>query len=201
MALACSALTLACSGNDSAASAASPQSAAATAASAAATPADSGAGQAAVKTADAPAKSPTLTATPGAENLGSVPGPVDPKWFRVDLFPGAALMSSGRTARDEAGLFATQMLLALPDGTTREGCVDTLTQALSSVVPQLDRQEGKDGRVTLTGSNEDYAVTLLCGEAKGKLNAYISYRWSRPPPTPVLPDPASRPLPPAPLVP
>lgn len=200
VALACSALTLACSGNDSAASAASPQSAAAPAASAASGAADKAAGQP-EKTADAPAKPPTLTATPGAENLGSVPGPVDPKWFRVDLFPGAALVSSGRTARDEAGLFATQMLLALPDGTTREGCVSTLTQALSGVVPQLDLQHGKDGRVTLTGSNDDYAVTLLCGEAKGKLNAYISYRWSRPPPTPVLPGPVSRPLPPAPLVP
>lgn len=201
VALACSAPTLACSGNDSAASAASPQTAAASAASAAAGGADKSVGLATEKTAGEPAKLPTLTATPGAESLGAVPGPVDPKWFRVDLFPGAALTSSGRTARDEAGLFATQMLLTLPDGATREGCVDTLTQAVADVVPKLERQDGKDGRVTLTGNNDDYAVTLLCGEAKGKLNAYVSYRWSRPPPTPAPAAPVPRPLPPAPLLP
>lgn len=119
---------------------------------------------------------PTLVAgqTP---HTGPVPGPIDPPWFKPELFPGATITSSGRTQKDEQGLFSTQMLLALPAGTTRDACVDTLKAAVATAVPTLDTQSGKDDRVTLTGSNANYHVTMLCGEAKGKMSAYISYRW------------------------
>jgi hypothetical protein len=113
-----------------------------------------------------------------------VPGAIDPAWLRVDLFPGATVASSGRTARDAAGLFSTQMLLALPEGVTRDACIETLTQAVASAVPSLERKDGENGRVTLTGSNADYAVTLICGEAKSKMSAYLSYRRLRPLPSP-----------------
>lgn len=113
-----------------------------------------------------------------------MPGPIDPPWLRVDLFPGATVSSSGRTPRDGAGLFSTQLLLVLPDGTTRDACLTTVTAAVASALPALERKDGPDGRVTLSGSNDDYSATLVCGEAKGKMSAYLSYRWLRAPKTP-----------------
>jgi len=117
-------------------------------------------------------------------SAGPVPGPIDPTWLRSDLFPGATVSSAGRTARDGAGLFSTQLLLTLPDGTTRDKCIETVTAAVAGAVAALERKEAADGRVTLTGSNDDYAATLVCGEAKGKMSAYLSYRWLRAPKTP-----------------
>ena len=156
-----------------------------------------------------------LTArTPGSEPAavpnpaGPVRGPSDPAWLRANLFPGATVTSSGRTAPDPAGLFATQLLMSLPEAVTRDACVETLTNAVAKVVPTLERKDGPDDRVTLTGSNEDYAVTLVCGSAKGKMSAYLSYRWLRPPPPPTAapatpitapaPTPPTPPTPPAP---
>ena len=117
----------------------------------------------------------------GGTHTGPVPGPSDPAWFKLDIFPGATVTSSGRTQKDDQGLYATQMLLSLPAGTTREACVDALSKAASPAVPNLQQTE-KDGRINLTGGNDDYAVTMLCGEGKGKMSAYLSYRWLRPPP-------------------
>ncbi len=117
----------------------------------------------------------------GGTHTGAVPGPSDPAWFKLDIFPGATVTSSGRTQKDDQGLYATQMLLSLPAGTTREACVDALSKAASPAVPNLQQTE-KDGRINLTGGNDDYAVTMLCGEGKGKMSAYVSYRWLRPPP-------------------
>lgn len=112
---------------------------------------------------------------------GPVPGPIDPPWFKPTMFPGAAITSSGRTQKDAAGLFSTQMLLALPAGTTREACVDALKAAVAAPIPDLEQKPAKDERITLTGSNADYQVTMICGEAKGTMSAYISYRWLRSP--------------------
>ncbi|HEY0136224.1 MAG TPA: hypothetical protein VGB85_19200 [Nannocystis sp.] len=161
-------LLLACSGNETGGS---PQSAAAPATD--------------KKVIQTTSKSPGEAPTPTlhavqASHTGPVPGPTDPPWFKPDLFPGAKVTSSGRTQKDEQGLFASQMLLALPAGTTREACVDALMAAVSGSIPTLDQQPGQD-RVTLTGSNDDYHVTMLCGESKGTMSAYVSYRWLRPP--------------------
>lgn len=117
----------------------------------------------------------------GGTHTGPVPGPSDPAWFSLDVFPGATITSSGRTQKDEQGLYSTQMLLSLPAGTTRDACVDTLQKAASPSVPNL-QQTPKDDRISLAGSNDDYTVTMLCGEGKGKMSAYLSYRWLRPPP-------------------
>ena len=162
-------LLLACSGN---ATDGSPQSAGAPAT-------DKKVIQATSKSPDE-APAPTLVAGQ-KPHTGPVPGPIDPSWFKADLFPGATITSSGRTQKDEQGLFSTQMLLSLPDGATREACVDTLRAAVIGSVPTLAQQPAKDDRITLSGSNDDYHVTLLCGEAKGKMSAYISYRWLRTP--------------------
>jgi hypothetical protein len=162
-------LLLACSGNETGSS---PQSAAAPATDK----------KVIQTTSKSPGEAPTPTLHAGpAGHTGPVPGPSDPSWFKVELFPGATIVSSGRTQKDEQGLFASQMLLALPAGTTRDACVDTLKAAVAGSLPTLDQQPGKDDRVTLTGNNDDYHVTMLCGESKGKMSAYISYRWLRPP--------------------
>jgi hypothetical protein len=136
----------------------------------------------------------SLAAEPGAAARvrGNVPGPIDPPWFRADLFAGATMTSSGRTPPDDQGLFSTQMLFALPAGTTREACLETLAGTLSAVVPAPVREEGKDGRVTLRGSNADYEVTTICGEARGTMSAYVAYRWIKAPApvsTPATPSP------------
>jgi hypothetical protein len=120
----------------------------------------------------------------GPMGAGPVPGPIDPAWLRLDLFPDATVASSGRTARDAGGLFSTQLLLSLPAGITLDKCVETVTQAVAGEVPSLERKDGENGRVTLTGSNDAYAVTLVCGEAKGTMSAYLSYRWLRAPKSP-----------------
>lgn len=175
-------LLLACSGNETPVPVVSPQSAG-TAAT------DKSVAQPTIK-------SPTELAAPeptrpqpvlstGGPHTGPVPGPSDPAWFKLDIFPGATVTSSGRSQKDEQGLHSTQMLFSLPTGTTREACVDALHKAASSAVPNLQQTE-KDGRVTLSGSNDDYSVTMLCGEAKGQMSAYLSYRWLRPPPSPPI---------------
>lgn len=148
-------------------------------------PASAGAGPAeppkpVVLTTRTPSSEPVAVPNPA----GPVRGPSDPEWLRADLFPGATVTSSGRTAPDSAGLFATQVLMSLPEAVTRDACVETLTNAVAKVVPSLERKDGPEDRVTLTGDNEDYAVTLVCGSAKGKMSAYLSYRWLRPPPPP-----------------
>lgn len=129
-----------------------------------------------------PGETPAPTLVAGTTpHSGPVPGPIDPPWFKPDMFPGATITSSGRTQKDEQGLFSTQMLLALPAGTTRDACVDALKAAVAVSMPILEAKTGKDERVTLTGTNADYQVTMLCGEAKGTMSAYVSYRWLRPP--------------------
>lgn len=113
---------------------------------------------------------------------GPVPGPVDPPWLRRDMFPGATVKTAGRTAPNDAGLFSTQMLFELAAGTTVDACLTTMKAALAAAVPELAREEGKDGRVTLKGQTADYSLVAICGEAKGKPTAYISYEWLTAPP-------------------
>lgn len=116
-----------------------------------------------------------------SKRSGPIPGSVDPPWLRRDMFPGATVKTAGRTVPDEAGLFSTQMLFALADGTTVDACLTTVKTALAEAVPEPEREEGKDGRVTLKGRTADYTVVAICGEAKGKPTAYISYQWLKAP--------------------
>jgi hypothetical protein len=159
---------LACSGDEPAKTAAAPASAATPAAQPVVQTTNNTAGE--------------TPAPPRLVSGGEAPTGGDPAWFRKELFPGATVASSGRTAKDADGLWQSQMLLALADGTTQATCVDALRAALSGAVPELKEQTGKDGRVTLSGSNADYSVTLICGNGKdGKPSAYVSYRWLRAP--------------------
>lgn len=132
--------------------------------------------------------------TAGRKSSG-VPGPIDPPWFRDDLFAGATVTSSGRTQKDAQGLFTTQMRFALAAGTTVPACLEVFDRALTGVLPGISREEGKDGRVTLRGSNGDYDVIAICGSAKGEPSAYVSYRWLRAPGPEPTPAPTSTPAP------
>jgi hypothetical protein len=100
--------------------------------------------------------------------------PVDPGWFRADLFAGATVIRQGHTRPDEEGQVAAQITLQLAEGATRDQCVATLQAAvIGDFTPEL---EEKDGRIYLRGSTDRYTATLLCGEAKGRMTAFLSWR-------------------------
>lgn len=112
---------------------------------------------------------------------GGASGAPDPEWFSPLLYPSATVTKKGRTQADEQGRFTAQLLFALPSGATLADCVDPLTEKLAAVVPTLGREE-KDGRVTMKGDSPDgYQVICVCGEAKGTMSAFVSYRWTSPP--------------------
>lgn len=120
--------------------------------------------------------------SPGSRtSAGPVPGPVDPPWFRRELFAGATIKRSGRTAPDPAGLFTTQMLFELADGTKQADCVATVKTALAGAVPEIKSEDGEGGRVTLTGKNADYSVIAICSGGASKPTAYVSYVWLKAP--------------------
>lgn len=105
----------------------------------------------------------------------------DPPWFSPAIFPKATVTKKGRSPADDQGRFTSQILFQLPDGATIADCTDPLARAVEGVVANLAREE-KDGRVTLRGETVDYDVIFICGEAKGKMTAFVSYRWLKPQP-------------------
>lgn len=125
----------------------------------------------------APASEPTSSEPPAGQSLADRR---DPEWFHPGLLPDAKVVKSGRTEADERGLFSSQILYALPEGATTESCVETLTKKLEphgiSLSP-MPGQEGKGGRVSLAGDTDSYRATVVCGEAKGTVRAYVGYQW------------------------
>ncbi|HGG58020.1 MAG TPA: hypothetical protein ENK31_09525 [Nannocystis exedens] len=113
--------------------------------------------------------------------VGSRPQLRDPSWFKPTLFAGATVLSKGRAAADENGLFSSQITLQLSEGTTIDACVSQLVAAVQGDVPGLEVVD-KGDRFSITGSNSMYSVVMLCGEGKGRMTAYISYTWTSPPP-------------------
>ena len=101
----------------------------------------------------------------------------DPPWFSPAIFAGATVTKKGRSPADDQGRFTAQILFSLPDGATLADCTDPIAKATPSVVPQLEREE-LGGRVTLKGTAKEYDVLAICGEAKGKMTAFVSYRWT-----------------------
>jgi hypothetical protein len=110
---------------------------------------------------------------------GNAPHPSlrDPAWFRPTIFAGATVLKEGRAPADEAGLFASQITLQLADGTDIDACVEELMAAVGADVPGLAVEDQGDRR-SIKGATEHYQVTLLCGEAKGHMTAYVSYTWT-----------------------
>jgi hypothetical protein len=105
---------------------------------------------------------------------------VDPLWFRKEMLgPDAKAMDVNRSAQNEQGLFSSQILFELPAGTTAEQCADQLEAKVKPDVANLVRaaDEKIAGRLKLTGDTDRYRVTMMCGEAKGVMRAYVGYEW------------------------
>lgn len=105
----------------------------------------------------------------------------DPPWFSPALLPKATVTKKGRSPADDQGRFTAQILFAFPPGASLTDCTEPLQEALAKVVPEVKREE-KDGRVTLSGDTDDQHVIFMCGDVKGTLTAFVSYRWTQPPP-------------------
>jgi hypothetical protein len=118
------------------------------------------------------------TKSGGAKDLGE--RFVDPPWFRKEMLgPDAKAMDVNRSAQNEQGLFSSQILFELPAGTTAEQCADKLEEKVKPDVANLVRgpDEKTPGRLKLTGETDRYRVTMMCGEAKGVMRAYVGYEW------------------------
>lgn len=105
----------------------------------------------------------------------------DPDWFRKDMLEGAVAQDVSRSERTDEGFFSSQILLELPAGTTAESCAEQLEKKVGTDVKNLQRgpDEKLPGRLKITGSTDRYRVTMMCGEAKGAMRAYVSYEWTK----------------------
>lgn len=131
----------------------------------------------------APGKSESSPAQHTAAN-GRAPAVADPPWFNAELFPGSSVTKTGRSPADDQGRFSSQMLFTLPEGAAIADCTEPLARAVEPVAPKLTRED-KDGRVTLRGdATGGYEVIFVCGEVKGRMTAFVSYRWTQPPTAP-----------------
>ncbi len=103
----------------------------------------------------------------------------DPPWFRRTLFGDQGKdVDFARSEANEAGLFKSHIVFEMADGVTLDDCVSLTTEKLKSAV-ELTPQDTPDGRVQLTGTADRYGVTAMCGEAEGKMRAYVAYEWTR----------------------
>lgn len=133
-----------------------------------------------VKSATPEAVTPPAPAGPQLANNKPSPAIPDPAWFSPAIYPTATVTKKGRSPADDQGRFTAQILFQLPDGASLADCTDPLARAVEGVVANLDREQGADGRVTLRGQAADYDVVFICGEVKGKMTAFVSYRWTTP---------------------
>ncbi len=103
----------------------------------------------------------------------------DPSWFRKEMLEGATAVDVNRSERNEKGLFSSQILFDLPAGTTAEQCAEKLEAKVKADVPNLVRapDAAAPGRLKITGDTPRYRVTMLCGEAKGVMRAYVGFEW------------------------
>jgi hypothetical protein len=130
--------------------------------------------------ATAPQEPPSAAAEPAAGDAADPLGQrfMDPGWFRKDMLEGAKALDVSRSQKNEKGLFSSQILFELPAGTTTEQCADQINDQVKGDVTNLERNTEADGRIKMTGSTERYRVTLMCGEAKGVMRAYVSFEWT-----------------------
>lgn len=130
--------------------------------------------------AKAPADAPPPEAKPAVDEADPLGKRfVDPDWFRKEMLEGAKAMDVSRSERNEKGLFSSQILFELPAGTTSEQCADQLEAKVKGDVPNLKREPDAKapGRLKISGETQRYRVTMMCGEAKGVMRAYVGYEW------------------------
>jgi hypothetical protein len=102
----------------------------------------------------------------------------DPPWYRKTLFPDATVTSTARSEANEQGLFQSHIVFELKQGATMEQCAEHLEKSVGETVANLSREQQPDGRLKISGSTDRYKVTLLCGEAKGTMRAYVAFEWT-----------------------
>ncbi|MGH1340989.1 MAG: hypothetical protein ACRBN8_05530 [Nannocystales bacterium] len=103
----------------------------------------------------------------------------DPPWFRKEMFGDQAkFVDFARSEANEAGLFKSHVIFELPEGTTTDKCVEMVTGKLEGAV-ELTVEDQPNDRKQLKGTTERYDVTAMCGDAEGKMKAYIAYEWTR----------------------
>jgi len=126
--------------------------------------------------ADAPPSYPGDEADPLGKRF------IDPTWFRKELFANATSTKVSRSQRNEQGLFSSQILFDLPAGTTAEQCAQTLMDQVGKEVSNLAKSDDpkSPGRLQIRGSTDRYNVTMMCGDAKGTMRAYVSFEWTKP---------------------
>ncbi len=121
---------------------------------------------------DAPSSEP-----PAAKDLGAAR--IDPPWFKTTMLgEGANMVDTARSEADDAGRFKSHIVFELAEGTSLEACAKQITDAIGSAV-EMSQEKQPDGRLKLTGSTDTYAVTSMCGEAKGTMRAYVAYEWTQ----------------------
>ena len=102
----------------------------------------------------------------------------DPSWFRKTIFGDEGkVLDTKRSEADDQGRFSSLIRFELTDKTV-DACADHLEGLVKKDVPNVERKTQPDGRVQLSGSTDKYKLTFLCGDAKGKTIAYVSYQWT-----------------------
>lgn len=125
--------------------------------------------------APADAKAPPA-APPDPKALGA--HQADPSWFRKTIFGDEGkVLDTKRSEADDQGRFSSLIRFELTEKTV-EACADHLEGLVKKDVPNIERKTQPDGRVQLSGSTDKYKLTFLCGDAKGKTIAYVSYQWT-----------------------
>lgn len=147
---------------------------------------------AAKKAPEAKAEDKSAEAAPADEPVASEPPPPsaaeldplgqrfrDPPWFRPNMFGDKGTkVDFARSEANDAGLFKSHMIFELSEGLTKDDCSKMVTEKLASAVT-LTAEEKPNDRIQLGGSTDRYDVTAMCGEADGKMRAYVSYEWTR----------------------
>ncbi len=128
-------------------------------------------------TAAEPASSEPPPAAAAADPLGA--RFQDPSWFRKEMFGDeATFVDFARSEANEAGLFKSHVIFELAAGTTTDKCVEMVTGKLEGAV-ELTVEDQPNDRKQLKGTTDRYDVTAMCGDAEGKMKAYIAYEWTR----------------------
>lgn len=102
----------------------------------------------------------------------------DPPWFRKTMLDGAEVLDTARSEADDQGRFKSHILFGLPEGTTVEDCAKRVTEKVKADVPNLEQKVQDDGRINVSGSTDRYKVSMICGEGKGVMRAYVGYQWT-----------------------
>jgi hypothetical protein len=107
----------------------------------------------------------------GANRAGKVGRREDPPWFRPDIVEGAKMSKRSRSVQGQS-----MMLLDFEAGTSVEDCIGKLTEKLAPHVALSSAPgTGKPGQLAVSGTTDEYRVTVVCGEAEGTMRAYVGY--------------------------